>query len=320
MTGRRAFIHDALSCAGHIALATATLPLLSRRAWAAPRGARVVAEEPFARLEAVGDGVWALVSTPLSGDMTTVANGGIIAGRSGVLVIEGLMTVAGARWLGEQARQLTGRWPTHLVCTHYHSDHVNGLAGYAGGEGHVLTHLTAASRDLATRNTPPDPVRASALSTASLIDPAAPTTLDLGGRRVRLVPRLGHTASDVTIELDDPAVTFCGDLVWNAMFPNYVDARPSALATNVRALLRPGAVRYIPGHGPVAAASDVARYLDMLGEVEVAARDAVTRGIASADAAKAFKFSSGIGEWAMFSPAFLPRAFEAWKRELAPGG
>ncbi|MBL8960781.1 MAG: MBL fold metallo-hydrolase [Gemmatimonadetes bacterium] len=320
MTGRRAFLHEALSCAGHLALASAAMPLLARRAWAAPRGARVVAVEPFGRLEMVADGVWALVSTPLAGDMTTVANGGIVAGRSGVLVIEGLMTVAGARWLGEQARALTGRWPTHVVCTHYHSDHVNGLAGYAGDAGHAVVHLTAASRDLAARNTPPDAIRASALATAIVVDPAAPTTLDLGGRMVRLVPRSGHTASDVSIELDDPAVTFCGDLVWNNMFPNYVDARPGTLAASVRAMRRGGSVRYVPGHGPVATDGDVARYLDMLGEVEVAARAAFTRGIASADAAATFRFSPSLGDWAMFSPAFLPRAFEAWRRELQARG
>ncbi|MBK8250959.1 MAG: MBL fold metallo-hydrolase [Gemmatimonadetes bacterium] len=316
MTGRRAFLHDALSCAGHLALASAAMPMLARRAWAAPRGARVVALEPFGRLERVADGVWALVSTPLAGDMTTVANGGIVAGRAGVLVIEGFMTPAGARWLGEQARTLTGRWPTHVVCTHYHSDHVNGLAGYAGDAGHAIVHLTAASRDLAARNTPADAIRASALATAMVVDPAAPTTLDLGGRIVRLVPRAGHTASDVTIELDDPAVTFCGDLVWNAMFPNYVDARPGTLAASVRALRRAGSVHYVPGHGPVASGDDLARYLEVLGEVEVAARAAFARGVASADAAATFRISPSLGEWAMFSPTFLPRAFEAWRREL----
>ena len=58
--------------------------------------------------------------------------------------------------------------------------------------------------------------------------------LDVGGRKVHLHPRAGHTASDLTIELQDPSVVFCGDLVWNAMFPNYVDATPSRLTQAVR--------------------------------------------------------------------------------------
>jgi glyoxylase-like metal-dependent hydrolase (beta-lactamase superfamily II) len=318
MRDRRGFIHDTLSCAGHIALAAAAMPALATRAWAASRDAQVLAVEPFARLEEVGDRVWALVSTPLTGDMTTVANGGIVAGRAGVLVIEGLMTVAGARWLGEQARRLTGKWPSHLVCTHYHGDHVNGLVGYAGEGAHLGVYLTAVTRDQAGSNTPTDAMRTSALATAIVVDPTSPSTIDLGGRTVRLVPRAGHTASDLSIELDDPMVTFCGDLVWNAMFPNYVDAQPRALAQSVHALRRGRGARYIPGHGPVASEADVTRYLDMLGEVETAARRAVAAGIASVDAAATFRMPSSLGEWAMFSPAFLPRAFEAWRRDLAP--
>jgi hypothetical protein len=53
------------------------------------------------------------------------------------------------------------------------------------------------------------------------------TTLDLGGRRVRIVPRSGHTRSDLAVVVDDPRLVWCGDLVWNVLFPNYVDATPS---------------------------------------------------------------------------------------------
>ena len=46
--------------------------------------------------------------------------------------------------------------------------------------------------------------------------------------------------SDVSIEVDDPSLVFCGNLVWNGIFPNYVDAAPSALTPSVKALRRPG--------------------------------------------------------------------------------
>jgi hypothetical protein len=117
-TSRRDFLAEAGSCAAHLALAASLSPLMVRTAWAAaPRGA-VVAREPWGRLEKVADGVWALISAPLSGDRTTLSNGGIIAGRNGVMAIEGLFTTHGARWMASQARQLTGRWPTHVVLTH----------------------------------------------------------------------------------------------------------------------------------------------------------------------------------------------------------
>src|SRR6185312_5678804 len=139
---------------------------------------------------------------------------------------EGFNQPQGAAWLAGKARELTGRWPTHVVLTHYHSDHANGVAGYFGGSEHPVLRSTARTRDLVIeRNTQPaDPNRVAAMHDATLLSPSDNTALDLGGRSVRLVPRLGHTESDVSLELDDPSIVFCGDLFWNAMFPNFVDA------------------------------------------------------------------------------------------------
>lgn len=320
MATRRQFIRDTTSCAAHLALAAAGLPLIARQAWAStPRG-RVVAREPFGRLEQVADGIWALISTPLSGDRTTLSNGGIIAGRSGVLAIEGFMTPEGASWLAGKARELTGRWPTHCAITHYHADHANGVAGYLGEGARVDVRVTGTTQDLVlTRNQPADAARTSALAGAMRLAGDAPGTIDLGGRMVRLVPRAGHTASDVTIEVDDPSVVFCGDLVWNAMFPNYVDATPTVLAASVGALRRTRATTYVPGHGNVATEADVERYVRVLDEVEEAGRQAMKEGLSPEQAAAAFHLPESLGEWTLFNRVFFQRAFEAWRRELRPG-
>ena len=307
------------SCAAHLAAVATLLPAPLRAAWAAPRGP-VVAREPFGTLERVADGVWALVSTPLSGDRTTLSNGGIVAGRSGVLAVEGFNRPEGARWLAEQARTLTGRWPTHVVLTHHHADHANGVAGYLGDGVRCAVHATAATRDaVVARNQPADASRDAALREAVLLPPGAPATLDLGARTVRVVPRAGHTSSDASIEVDDADVVFCGDLVWNAMFPNYVDAVPTRLREAARALRRPGAsTRYVPGHGAVADAAALDRYLAVLDEVERAARAAHARGQPAAEAGAAFALPPSLGEWALFNRVFFERAFTAWNRELTP--
>ncbi len=308
---RRDFLAHAGGCAAHLALAGALLPASARAAWAREPLGRVVAREPFGALERIADGVWALVSTPLGGDRTTLCNGGLIAGRGGVLAVEGFMQPAGAGWLAAQARELTGRWPTHVVVTHFHADHASGVAGYLPPvpDGSIGTppaiHATAATRD-----------RVAALRDAVLIPADAPSTLDLGGRVVRLVPRAGHTPSDVTLELDDPDVTFTGDLVWNAMFPNFVDATPSRLAAAVRALRRAPTTTYVPGHGPVARAADLDRYVAMLDDVERAARSAHAAGRTAAEGAAGFTLPASAGAWALFNPAFYQRAFDAWYREL----
>ena len=277
----------------------------------------VVAREPWGRLERVADGVWALVSDPLGGDRTTLSNGGIIAGRNGVMAIEGLFTSHGARWMASQARQLTGRWPTHVVVTHYHADHANGVDGYIadGFPTRILT--TAATRALVlAKNTPMDDSRTAALRDATVLSATSETAVDLGGRRVRIVPRTGHTSSDVSVELDEPSVVFAGDLVWNRMIPNFVDAIPTVLTKQVTLLRRERSTTYVPGHGPLADAAAVDRYLSVLGEIETAARGAFAKGTPAAAAGAAFRLPAALGEWTLFGPTFYERAFSAWNREL----
>ncbi|MBK6489879.1 MAG: MBL fold metallo-hydrolase [Gemmatimonadetes bacterium] len=268
-SSRRRFLQAGASCAGHLALASALAPAAARALWAQQPMGRVVRTEPFGRLEQVADGVWALVSTPLGGDYTTVSNGGLIAGRDGVLAVEGLMTPEGARWLAGQSRALTGRWPTHVAITHYHADHVAGVAGYRADGAQPVVHATGETVDRVLAALPPTPLPADEARREALAQVVAPdggaATIDLGGRRVRLVRRRGHTASDVSVEVDDPSIVFTGDLVWNGMFPNYVDAAPTELAAAVQALRRSRTTTYVPGHGAVAVDADVARYLDMLG-------------------------------------------------------
>jgi len=317
---RRDFVSRSSSCAAHLALAVAVAPDSLRAAWARTPIGPVVAREPFGSLEQVADGIWALISTPLGGDRTTISNGGIIAGRSGVIAVEGFNQPAGAAWLAAKSRELTGRWPTHVVVTHYHADHANGVAGYLSSEstnGKPTVRTTERTRDLVLqKNQPADDARAAALQQSVLLPSAEPTTIDLGNRRVRIIPRSGHTDSDVSLEIEDPSVVFCGDLVWNAMFPNYVDAVPSRLATSVKALRRDRRTTYVPGHGALAREPEFDRYVAMLGEVEQAARKAHQQGVSAADAGSAFTLSPSLGEWTLFNKVFFERAFAAWYREL----
>jgi glyoxylase-like metal-dependent hydrolase (beta-lactamase superfamily II) len=316
---RREFLATCGSCAAHLALAASAMPGTARALWAMPRG-EVMAKEPFGSLEKIADGVWALISTPLNGDRTTVSNGGIIAGRNAVLAIEGFQMPTGAAWLAGKARELTGRWPTHVALTHYHSDHANGVAGYLTASDHPVVRSTARTRDLVIeKNTPADANRVAAVKDAVIIPSDAASDLDLGGRIVRVSPKRGHTDSDITLELQDPNIVFCGDLVWNNMFPNFVDAVPTALASSVITLRRSTNTTYVPGHGPIARLADYERYVAMLGEVERAARKAYAAGTSASEAGNTFALPASLGDWALFNPAskaFYQRAFEAWYREL----
>jgi glyoxylase-like metal-dependent hydrolase (beta-lactamase superfamily II) len=247
---RREFLQGSASCAGYLVGSLALAHTAVRCAFAANPSSRVVAEEAFARIEAVADGVWAVVSTPLKDGgrhFTTTSNGGIVVGKDGVLVIEGYYTNEGGAWLATKVRELTGREPTHVVVTHYHADHVRGLAGIGSERAPSADPLrimtTPTTRGLLEDN------EEKVLPEALIDEDDRSTRLDLGGRTVEIVARKGHTASDVTLHLAEPRVVWCGDLVWNGMFPNYVDAIPSHLTRNCEAILDKKHTTYVPGHG-----------------------------------------------------------------------
>lgn len=325
---RRGLFGHALNCGTWAVAALALSSPLARAAQARTAAAPVVTA-PFARIEPVADGIWAVVSTPFMpdgqrGDFTTLSNGGIIAGRDGVLAVEGFHLPAGAAWLSDQALALTGRRPTHVVATHYHYDHVGGLAGYRQGATGPEILMTARTGTLsAERNGKGRAVEGSPFARSmvpvmlpTLILPEGDAILDLGGRVVRLVARGGHTDSDVTVEVDDPRVIFGGDLVWNGIFPNFMDADPKKWAGAMAGLRADKGAIIVPGHGPVADATDIASLNGLLEVVETAARRAHAAGLPVEQAAKAFVLPESLGRWTLFSPSFYQTALQSWYRVL----
>jgi glyoxylase-like metal-dependent hydrolase (beta-lactamase superfamily II) len=313
---RRDFLQLGGTCAAHLGLFGALPIRVAAQSASGPVGV-VVAEHPWGRLERIADGVWALVSTPLSGGenaMMTFSNGGIVAGRSGVVIVEAFGSVGGARWMADQAVALTKLTPTHVIVTHYHGDHSAGLLGYSQeslGPLYVTTEETR--RRLGSRSQ----AVSDALASAQLVEPGSPTSLDLGGRHVVITPRSGHTASDLTIAVDDPPVVFGGDLLWNRLFPNYMDAVPSVLSREVRAISSQANRLRVPGHGAIFTPDDLTHYIGVLDAVEDAARKARAGGIPASEAAKTFKLSPSLGKWTMFGANYFEVALQAWERELA---
>ncbi|HET9982198.1 MAG TPA: MBL fold metallo-hydrolase [Longimicrobiales bacterium] len=319
---RRRFLGLGASCGAHLALLAVASPAAARTMFRLRGPGKVVVEEPWARIEEVADGVWAVISTPLQ-DRKTVCNGAIVAGKERALVVESFGSADGARWVAGWARRLTGRTGADVLVTHYHADHTGGVEGYApAGEwtGSRLrttrTTIDLVRGDDARRKRAPDAARDELLGGAEIVDVGRRGTIDLGGRVLRVVPRAGHTASDLTVELDEARVVIAGDLLWNRMFPNYVDATPSVLSKSVHALPHGKGTVYVPGHGPMADADDLRRYRELLDAVEDAARRAHRAGVPAAEAAKTFKVPASLGEWLLFSPRYYEVALGAWEKEL----
>lgn len=321
---RREVLAGGLGCGAFLGLSLVGMGAAARRAFAQEALGKSIVTKPFGRIERLADGVWAAVATPAGGS-EMVCNGGIVAGRDGVLVIEACMSEAGAHFLAASAKELTGRSPTHVVVTHFHRDHTGGLMGYLRGGDEVSLISSAKTRELLAGQyeetmgtTQGKLVRMpqQVLPDAVLAAEDAPTEVDLGGRVVRLVPRVGHTPSDVTIEIDEPRVIWTGDLVFNGLFPNYGDAIPSKLRETCERLLKDEQATFVPGHGPLATADGLKNYLGLLENVERAARAAHESGTPADVAWKEYEIPASLGEWAKFRPDVYRLAFEAWARDL----
>jgi glyoxylase-like metal-dependent hydrolase (beta-lactamase superfamily II) len=313
---RREFLNASGSCLGYLGFFAATMPSLLAQDFGRRAEGEIVQAESWGRIEKLGEGVWACISTPLAGGsdaMRTFCNGGIVAGRTGVVVVEGFASDAGARWIADIAERVTNRRPTHVVLTHYHGDHSAGLGGYQQGGSGVGYLTTAVTRDLLR---PSRQAVAEILGAAELVTASAPTVIDLGGRRVTIISRSGHTPSDLSVAVDDPPTVFAGDLIWNGLFPNYVDALPSVLSREVRALVRDDRWLIVPGHGSRPDRGALSRYLGLLDFIEDAAKRGFVAGRSAEETARDLVLPPSLGEWKLFGETYYQVALRAWEREL----
>lgn len=310
-----------------------------RAAWAGqpkPEGGAAAAalSTSFADVVELGADTWAIIS---KGGRQTQCNGGIVAGRDGVLVVEGFGTAGGGGWAAETARKLTGRAVTHVVLTHYHADHADGLTGYALPEASPRIICSAGTHALLAKRYSrvpdarfgPPPAAPSGfvsfggpflLPDTTLPDERGGAELDLGGRTVKLVVRRGHTPSDLTVEVAEPRVVFGGDLLFNRFFPYYGDAIPTVWRSVVRQwAAQGGATTFVPGHGPLAKAADLPAFVALMDALEAAAKAALDAGRTAEAAAGEFKLPAEAAGWLVWAPWAAAVALEAWMKELKGG-
>ena len=76
------------------------------------------------------------------------------------------------------------------------------------------------------------------------------------------------------------------------------------------------ATTYVPGHGPLADDAAFGVYIDLLDDVEAAARRAMERGLSAEEASEAYRLPAGLEDWTLFSPGYFARAIGRWMNEL----
>ena len=239
---------------------------------------------PFV-LKEVGPGVYAAIDGP---EHKAGSNAGFVIGDDGVLVVDAFFNVDAARALVAEIHRLTPKPIRYVVNTHYHADHTGGdqalrdvgavIIAHKNVRGWVRTNNVNLFGD---RITPELKARIEALPLPDLTTDKD-LTVWLGARKIMVRTVLGHTGGDLTIFVPDANVLFTGDMLWRKVSPNLIDGSVKEwAATDADFMAMPDAAHttYVPGHGDVADAKDVAEFRGYLLDLERRVAEARKAGL-----------------------------------------
>jgi glyoxylase-like metal-dependent hydrolase (beta-lactamase superfamily II) len=220
---------------------------------------------PFV-LKQVGPGVYAAIDGP---EHKAGSNAGFVIGDDGVLVVDAFFTQDAAKALVAEIRRLTPKPIRYVINTHYHADHTGGdqvlrdagaiIIAHRNVRGWVRTNNINLFGD---RITPELKARIEALPLPDLVT-GNDLTVWLGSRKVVVRTVLGHTGGDLTISVPDAKVLFTGDMLWRRIAPNLIDGSVkewTATDLDFTHISASAQTRFVPGHGDVADAKDVAEF------------------------------------------------------------
>lgn len=207
------------------------------------------------------------------------SNAGFVIGDDGVLVIDTFEHEDAARVLLAEIRKKTSLPIKFVVNTHYHLDHVTGNGIFAQAGAVVMAQRNVRAW-IHTENLKFFGAKITAEQRAMVAGYFAPelvydsgVTLYLGKREVIVKTFRGHTGGDSVVIIPGGQgghdVVFCGDLFWNHLLPNLIDASTKTLIENLTELSRVGAndtaaapqssssTVFVPGHGELGNLQDL---------------------------------------------------------------
>jgi cyclase len=292
---------------------------------ATPRAAAQNVALPFT-LKQVGRNEWAAID--LNGHAGS--NAGFVIGDDGVAVIDTFEHEEAARALLDQIRKKTSLPIKFVVNTHYHLDHVAGNDVFAQAGAVVMAqrnvrawihtenlkffgkNITAAQKAMVEGYFSPELVYDSGV------------TLYLGSRELIVKSYPGHTGGDSVVIVPGTAgghdVVFCGDLFWNHLLPNLIDANTKALVRTLTALSNVGASSsgagprsaeaavFVPGHGEVGNLQDLDAFRSYLVDLRAIVAVPVEQG-KEGDALVAAvmpELKAKYGQWGIFQHFAAP--------------
>lgn len=257
-------------------------------------------------LQKIGDGVWAAI---VNDQGKAGGNAGFVVGDDGVVVIDTFQDPEPAADLLAEIRKITNLPIRFVVNTHYHLDHVNGNDVFRAAGAVIIAHKNARAwirtENIKMIDPPVTPDKKVRVQSIALPNVGYDSSVDLylGSRRVNVRYYPGHTGGDSVVWVPDAHVVFCGDLLWKDHIPNLIDASTPAWIRTLDAMPADyGMSTWIPGHGGVAQAEDLAVFKKYLVDL----RGAVSRERAQGKSGDALvhailpSLKSKYGEWGFF--------------------
>jgi cyclase len=263
--------------------------------------------DPDFRLQKIGPGVWAAIVNDAG---KAGGNAGFVVGEDGVAVIDTFQDPEPARALVAEIRKITKLPIRFAINTHYHLDHVNGNDVLVAAGAVIVAHRNARAwirtENVKMLDPPVTPEKKARVASIALPSVVYDDRLDLylGSRRIGIRYYPGHTGGDSVVSVPDAHVVFCGDMLWKDHVPNLIDASTAAWVRTLDALPKDyGVSAWVPGHGGLADARDVATFRKYLADLREAVRreqaggksgDALVRAILPG-------LQSEYGKWAFFN-------------------
>jgi cyclase len=247
--------------------------------------------EPLFTLKQTGPNVWAAIDDP-NAKQRAGSNAGFVIGDDGVVVIDTFASADAAKQLLAAIRTLTKLPIRFVINTHYHPDHVAGNGVFVEAGAVVLAQRNV--RDwIHTENlrlvgegmrsegkeiTPEQRAFIEGLVPPMMVYENA-VDLYLGSREVHVRSFPGHTGGDSVVLIPDAKTVFCGDLLWRHNLPNLIDASTKPWVETLDVLTKSEQdYTFVPGHGDVGNAQDVAAFREYLATLRKLISDAQAQG------------------------------------------
>lgn len=258
------------------------------------------------------------------------SNAGFVIGDDGVAVIDTFEHEDAARALLAEIRKKTNLPIKFVINTHYHLDHVAGNEVFAQAGAVVMAQRNVRAwihtenlKFFGAKITPAQEATVEGYFAPELVYDSG-VTLYLGKREIIVKSYPGHTGGDSVVTVpgenggDD--VVFCGDIFWNHLLPNLIDANTKALVSTLGGLSRIGATSttatsdsasrtvFVPGHGEVGSLTDLDAFRGYL----VSLREMVAGPVKEGKAGDALvaavmpELKAKYGQWGIFQHFATP--------------